>query len=73
MKYIAMTAVLMSLVTVPALADRADGVQPVLAKASADQRAWAQSVAGRIQSALDADPFPASKDCKGDNCTASAH
>jgi len=71
MKYIATIAVLMML-AVPAQANNA-GAHPVMAKTSADQRALAQSLAGRIQSALDADPFTAEKNCKGENCTASAH
>lgn len=71
MKYLAMIAVLMTLTVVPAFANQHD-TQPVLARTSTAQRAWAQLVAGRIQSALDAEPF-AGKECKGDDCTASAH
>ena len=71
MKYIVTIAVLMSL-ALPAVAGPSAPVRPVMAKASAEQRAVAQLIAGRIQGALDAEPF-AAKECKGSDCTASAH
>lgn len=71
MKYIAAIAVLMIL-AVPAIAGPASTARPVMAKATADQRALAQQIAGRIQGALDAEPFAADKECKDSNCTASA-
>jgi hypothetical protein len=70
MKYLAITAVLMTL-CVPAFAQD-DAVRPVMAKTNAGQRALAQLIAGRIQTSLDAEPFVAEKECKGEDCTASA-
>lgn len=70
MKHIALIAVLMTLAA-PAFAHHTPG-HVTLAKATADQRALAQVIAGRIQTALDAEPFTAEKDCKGQGCTASA-
>jgi hypothetical protein len=70
MKHVAITAVLMML-AVPAFAHHKPG-HVTLAKTTADQRALAQAIAGRIQTALDAEPFKAEKDCKGQGCTASA-
>jgi hypothetical protein len=72
MKYIALITVLMTFAVMPAHAGDDTAAQPVMAKATPDQRAWAQNISGRIQSALDAEPFTA-RNCKGENCTASAH
>ena len=73
MKYVTLIAALMIL-ALPAQADRADAsTRPVMAKTSPEQRALAQLIAGRIQGALDAEPFAADKDCKGAACTAAAH
>ena len=73
MKYVTLIAALMML-ALPAQADRADAsTRPVMAKTSPEQRALAQLIAGRIQSALAAEPFSADKNCKGEACTAAAH
>jgi hypothetical protein len=73
MKYVTLIAALLML-ALPAQADRVDAAnRPVMARTSPEQRALAQLIAGRIQSALDAEPFAADKNCKGAACTAAAH